>query len=91
VEELKNQGSYDFVLSRGVAPLDRLLVWSQRLLKRKHIHAYPNGIIALKGGNLQGEIQVLPGDGRSYTEIFPIKDYFKEPFFEEKYIVYVQG
>jgi 16S rRNA (guanine527-N7)-methyltransferase len=91
VEELKSPGSFDFVLSRGVAPLDRLLSWSGRLLKKKHIHTYPNGIIALKGGNLQGEIQVLPGDGRSYTEVFPIRDFFKDPFFEEKYVVYVQG
>lgn len=91
VEDLKAGASFDFVLSRGVAPLDKLLSWSERLLKKKQTHAYPNGVIALKGGNLRGEIHALPGNGESYSEIFPIKNYFPEPFFEEKSIVYVQG
>ncbi len=90
-EELKMTGKFDFILSRGVAPLDKLLVWSKRLLQRKHQHAYPNGIIALKGGNLDAEIAALPGRGREYTEIFPIDSFFPEPIFAEKWIVYVQG
>lgn len=90
-EDLKSLYAFDFVLSRGVAPLGKLLGWSQRLLKRKHQHAYPNGIIALKGGNIQSEIDALPGDGRTYTEIFPISTWFSEPFFEEKWVVYMQG
>lgn len=91
VEELKMNGQFDFVLSRGVATLDKLLLWSQRLLKRKHTHAYPNGIIALKGGDLRAEIKALPGKGESYSEIFRIGDFFHEAFFDEKYVVYVQG
>lgn len=84
-------GQFDYVLSRGVAPLDKLLAWSHRLLKRQHRHPYPNGIIALKGGDLKSEINALPGKGSDYTELFPIQDFFPEPFFEEKYVVYVQG
>ena len=90
-EDLKSLHAFDFVLSRGVAPLIKLLGWSQRLLKKKHQHPYPNGVIALKGGNIQPEIDALPGDGRTYTEIFPINTWFSEPFFEEKWVVYVQG
>lgn len=89
-EDLK-PGSFDFVVSRAVAPLDKLLAWSQRLLKRKQQHAYPNGIIALKGGNINPEINALPGKGKEYTELFPIQTWFSEPFFEEKWVVYVQG
>lgn len=91
VEDLKMNGQFDFVLSRGVAPLDKLLLWSQSLLKKKHIHAYPNGLIALKGGNLKPEIKALPGKGDEYTEVFPLGRYFAEEFFEEKMVVYVQG
>ena len=91
VEELKMNGQFDFVLSRGVTTLDKLLIWSQRLLKKKHAHVYPNGIIALKGGDLRAEIKSLPGKGATYSEIFPIHDFFPEPFFEEKFVVYVQG
>ncbi|MBK8554262.1 MAG: 16S rRNA (guanine(527)-N(7))-methyltransferase RsmG [Lewinellaceae bacterium] len=90
-EEIKAGANFDFVLTRGVTTLDKLLVWSQRVLKKKHQHAYPNGVIALKGGNLQQEIKLLPGKGKDYTEVFPIADFFKEPFFEEKSVVYVQG
>ncbi|MCY7328913.1 MAG: 16S rRNA (guanine(527)-N(7))-methyltransferase RsmG, partial [Saprospiraceae bacterium] len=90
-EELRPVAAYDFVLSRGVAPLSQLLQWSQRLLKKKHIHAYPNGLIALKGGNLTSEIATLPGKGTDYSEVFPLRDIFEEEFFDEKFIVYVQG
>jgi 16S rRNA (guanine527-N7)-methyltransferase len=91
VEDLKMNGQFDFVLSRGVATLDQLLRWSQSLLKRKHQHAYPNGVVALKGGDLQPEIRALPGRGSDYSEVFPIRSFFKEPFFDEKMVVYVQG
>lgn len=90
-EDLKMNGKFDFVLSRGVAPLDKLLHWSKNLLRRKHVHAYPNGVIALKGGDLKAEIAALPGRGQDYTEIFAIDAFFPEPAFAEKWIVYVQG
>ena len=90
-EEIKMNGQFDFVLSRGVATLDKLLVWSQRFLKKKHIHILPNGVLALKGGNLSAEIRELPGKGKEYTEVFPIRNYFREEFFDEKSVVYAQG
>ncbi|MBN8683456.1 MAG: 16S rRNA (guanine(527)-N(7))-methyltransferase RsmG [Chitinophagales bacterium] len=91
VEELKTPGAYDFVISRAVAPLVKLMFWSHRLISKKHQHAYPNGLIALKGGDLRAEIRELPGKGKDYTEIFPIRGYFKTEFFEEKSVVYVQA
>lgn len=90
-EEIKMSGQFDFVLSRGVATLDKLLLWSQRFLKKKHEHVLPNGVLALKGGNLSAEIRELPGKGKEYTEIFPIRNFFKEAFFDEKSVVYAQG
>lgn len=90
-EEIKMNGQFDFVLSRGVASLEKLLGWSQRFLKKKHTHVLPNGILALKGGNLSPEIRELPGKGKEYTEIFPIRNMFREAFFDEKSVVYVQG
>ena len=90
-EEIKMNGKFDFVLSRGVASLDKLLVWGQKFLKREHFHILPNGILALKGGDLKAEIRDLPGKGKDYTEVFPIRNYFRESFFEEKWVVYAQG
>ncbi len=80
---------FDFVVSRGVASLDKLLCWSRPLLKRKHRHAMPNGLIALKGGSLAEEISALPP--HEYAETWRIADFFEEPFYEEKKVVYVQG
>lgn len=80
-EELKMRGMFDFVVTRAVAPLDKLLAWSLPLLDRKNQqHAYPNGIIALKGGDLRAEIKALPGHGKNYTEVFPVSDFFREPW-----------
>ncbi len=90
-EDVKPAGQFDFVVTRGVAPLDQLMNWTQRLLRNKHIHAYPNGLLALKGGNLKPEIKALPGKASEYTEIFPIREMFREAFFDEKVVVYVQG
>ncbi len=80
---------FDFVVSRGVASLDKLLLWSRPLLKRKHRHAMPNGLIALKGGNLAEETSAL--SPHEYTETWHITDFFRESFFEEKKVIYVQG
>lgn len=87
-EELKNK-KFDFVVARGVASLEKLLPWSQRLLKRKHMHGLPNGLWAYKGGNIQAEINSI--GQHEYVEVYSIGDFFEEPFFEEKYILYVQG
>jgi 16S rRNA (guanine527-N7)-methyltransferase len=91
VEELKMFGAFDFVVTRGVTTLDKLMAWSRPLLKRKHQHAYPNGLIALKGGDLSGEISLLEGNAEDYTEVFPLREKLDTEFFAEKFVVYVQG
>ncbi|HRD06900.1 MAG TPA: 16S rRNA (guanine(527)-N(7))-methyltransferase RsmG, partial [Saprospiraceae bacterium] len=73
----------------AVATLDKLFYWSKKLIKTKHINALPNGIIALKGGDIRAEIKLLPRG--EYAEITPLQKYFKESFFEEKALVYIQG
>ncbi len=85
-EELK--GQFDFVVTRAVARLEKLVPWSFRLIKEKQQHPLPNGLLALKGGNIQEEIKDL-GRGH-YVEVFPITDFFEVPYFEEKSVVYVQ-
>jgi len=86
-EELKKR-KFDFVVTRAVARLHQLTIWTKPLLKRKDVHPVPNGLIALKGGNIQAEIKEMPKG--HYTEIYPIQDFFKEAYFEEKYVVYTQ-
>lgn len=91
VENLGMPKKFDFVVSRAVAPLDKLLHWSAPLISQKHKNAYPNGLFVLKGGDLSAEIKALPGKGSSFTECIPISSFFKEDFFKEKWVVYVQA
>lgn len=86
-EELKGK-RFDFIVTRAVAKLDKLLPWCSRLIKSKHQHVLPNGILALKGGDVHSEVKELPKG--NYTEIYPINDFFKEEEFKEKYVIYVQ-
>ena len=89
VEDIKNV-QFDFVVTRAVTSLDQLLRWSYKLIKKQHQHALPNGILALKGGNtIREEIKAL-GKGQ-YAEINFIQKFFKEAYFEDKAVVYVQA
>jgi 16S rRNA (guanine527-N7)-methyltransferase len=86
VEELKEK--CDFVVTRAVAKADKLLPWARKVLSTDHKNLYPNGLIALKG-DLTQELKLIPKF--EYTESVHILKYFNNPFFEEKYVLYVQG
>ncbi len=88
VEDIKGV-QFDFIVTRAVTSLDQLFRWSRRLIKTKHINALPNGILALKGGNIREEVKAL-GKGQ-YVEITNISKFFEEEYFEEKVVAYVQG
>jgi 16S rRNA (guanine527-N7)-methyltransferase len=88
VEDLKKL-QFDFVVTRAVAPTEQLYRWTQRLFKRAHKNILPNGIIALKGGDLKAEIAALPKG--CYAETSPLTQIFNEPYFEEKCVVYIQA
>jgi len=76
----------DFVVSRAVTQFSRLHQWTDPLIRSGHRSNLPNGLIALKGGDLQEELQPY-GDR---VEVFPISRWFREPFFSSKMIVYLK-
>lgn len=84
VKEVK--GAFDFVVSRAVMELDDLIAVVRRSVSKKCINALPNGLICLKGGDLQNEVKKY----RKMAMIADLNDYFAEPFFETKKVVYVQ-
>jgi len=85
VEDVKNK-QFDFAVSRAVAPLGDLWRWvSPFLAEGKQSEELANGLICLKGGDLQKEIHESGLDAEAWS----VKDIFDEPFFEEKYVVYV--
>lgn len=79
------KGSYDFVVSRAVMPLDDLVKLVKKNLSKEGKNSLPNGLICLKGGELQHEI--LPY--KNVADMFDVSDYFSEEFFKTKKIVYV--
>ncbi len=85
-ESLKKK--YDFIITRAVAQMEQLRLWTQNKVKTKHSNPIPNGLIALKGGNLKEELKALPRG--EFVEKVPISDFFKEDYFEEKYLIYLQ-
>ncbi len=86
-EELKTK--YDFVVTRAVAKLDKLMSWSRSLISEKHQHSIPNGIIALKGGDLKDLRAEIAK--HEYIEEFAISDWTDIEYYFEKYVIYVQA
>lgn len=76
---------FDFVVSRAVMPLTDLLKIIRKNIKKEQQNALPNGLICLKGGELENEILSV----KHQTTITNLKDYFTEEFFETKKVVYV--
>lgn len=76
---------FDFVVSRAVMPLTDLIKITRKNIKKEQKNALPNGLICLKGGELDQE--VLPVKKR--TIITPLNTIFREDFFETKKVVYV--
>lgn len=81
-EEEKDK--FDFVVSRAVMPMDDLVRLSKKNISKKQQNALPNGIICLKGGELQREISHLKD--RSF--FWNLSDYFDETYFETKKVVF---
>lgn len=76
---------FDFIVSRAVMPLNELVKLVRKNISPKKQNAFPNGVICLKGGELQHEIEPF----KNTAELYEISDYFKEEFFKTKKIVYV--
>lgn len=81
----EEKGKFDFVVSRAVMPLADLVKIVRKNIRKEQINALPNGLICLKGGELEHEI--LPFRHQAIT--LELKDYFQESYFETKKVVYV--
>ena len=77
---------FDYVVSRAVMSLDKLVkIISRNVGKASRGNRYDNGLICLKGGDLSDESTNV---GRPVIE-FMVNEFFSEPFFETKKLVYV--
>ena len=83
IKEVK--GTFDFVVSRAVMDINELIPLVRRLVKRQCINAMPNGLICLKGGNLEGELHKV----KSQALVEELSSYFNEEFFATKKVIYL--
>ena len=82
-EEIKEQ--YDFVVTRAVMPMVDLVKVARKNIKKEQHNAVPNGIIALKGGELNGEIASM----KNIATVWELSDFFNEEYFKTKKVVHV--
>lgn len=82
-EEIKDQ--YDFVVTRAVMPMVDLVKVARKNIQKEQRNALPNGIIALKGGELDGEIASM----RNIATVWELSDFFEEEYFKTKKVVHV--
>jgi 16S rRNA (guanine527-N7)-methyltransferase len=83
VEQIDDQ--FDFIVSRAVTALPEFMGWIAGKIKKQGINELENGVLYLKGGDLDAELIPL----KQYWKIFNLKDIFDEPFFETKKIVHI--
>ena len=79
------KGEYDFVVSRAVTRLKPFYQWVVNKIKRQGFNAMDNGILYLKGGDLEEELK----EAKKRHQLFDLSDHFNEEFFETKKVVFV--
>ena len=82
-EEL--DGEYDFVVSRAITSLPEFVPWVKGKISRTQYHPLRNGILYLKGGDLDAELRPF---GKK-VRLWNISDFFSEEFFETKKVIYL--
>lgn len=76
---------YDFVISRAVTALPDFVRVTKKNITKRSLNPLHNGILYLKGGDVMEEIRATGAKNMIYL----ISDYFKEPFFETKYLIHL--
>lgn len=81
----EEKGKFDFVVSRAVMDTGELVKLVRKNIAREQHNSLPNGLICLKGGDLQAELAPF----RKNCDTWNLSDHFAEEFFETKKVIYV--
>ncbi len=76
---------YDFVISRAVTRMANFYPWVKNKIRKEDFNEFQNGILYLKGGEVDEEMEELD---KSYV-VYHLDDYFKEDFFKTKKVIYI--
>jgi len=79
------KGAFDFVLGRAVATLPSFYDLVKGKVKKENNNALPNGILYLKGGDVEDEIRAV----KAAATIYNLSDYFTEPYFSTKKLIHL--
>jgi 16S rRNA (guanine527-N7)-methyltransferase len=80
----KVKGRFDFIVSRAVTNMTDFVSWTQNKVRKDSYHEIENGILYLKGGDLQEELKPF-----KYAQVYELDEVFEDPFFETKKVVHV--
>ena len=80
----KVSNKYDFVISRAVTSMPVFVEWVKDSIRKESIHDLENGILYLKGGDLQNELKSF-----QKKTIYDLRNFFKDSFFETKKLVHI--
>lgn len=83
----EEKGKFDFIVSRAVMPLPDLMKNVKKNIAPDQHNTLPNGVIVLKGGNLNDELKPY----KKIVEKTELSQWFDEEWFKEKYLIYVPG
>lgn len=83
----EEKGKFDFIVSRAVMPLPDLMKIIKKNIATDQHNVLPNGVIVLKGGNLDKELKPY----KNIAETTELSQWFYEEWFKEKYLIYVPG
>lgn len=83
----EEKGKFDFIVSRAVMPLPDLMKIVKKNIASDQHNVLPNGVIVLKGGNLDEELKPY----KNIAEKTELSQWFNEEWFKEKYLIYVPG
>lgn len=83
----EEKGKFDFIVSRAVMPLPDLMKIVKKNIASDQHNVLPNGVIVLKGGNLDEELKPY----KNIAEKTELSQWYDEEWFKEKYLIYVPG
>ena len=78
------KGDFDFIVSRAVTNMPDFVSWVKTKIKKQHKHELKNGILYLKGGDLNEELKDFPK-----ATLYDLADFFEDEFFETKKVVHL--
>lgn len=83
---IEEKNKYDFVVSRAVMNASDLVKLIRKNVSKEQRNVLPNGLICLKGGDMTEEVAPF----KNHSEIWDLKSYFDDEFFDTKKVMYIQ-